>query len=258
MKEELTIVKVGGKIVEDKLALHDLINKFTSLRGPKILVHGGGRSATRMAERLGIESQMVNGRRVTDKEMLDIVTMVYGGLVNKNIVALLQASQVNAIGLTGVDGNAILSHRREVKSVDYGYVGDVDQVNALLLSQLIYSELIPVMAPLTHNGKGDLLNTNADTIAASCAIGLSEFFDVRLIFCFEKRGVLLDTENENSVIANMNQVLYEKYKTEGIIDGGMIPKLDNSFDALKKGVKEVIITSAELLGSNKGTHISLA
>lgn len=257
MKQELKVIKVGGKIVEDPTALRDFIQKFNTISGAKLLVHGGGRSATQMANNLGIETQMVNGRRITDKAMLDIVTMVYGGLVNKNIVASLQAEGVNAIGLTGADANLILSHKREVKEVDYGYVGDVDEVNSLFLGQLLYSNLVPVVAPLTHNGKGDILNTNADTIAAACATGMVDLYDVKLIYCFEKNGVLADASNENSVIPHITPSQFQQLVAEGVVEGGMIPKLENSIEALNKGVCEVLITSVDQLGTEKGTHISL-
>lgn len=257
MKEALTIVKVGGGVVEDEAALNQLIEQFSLLKGAKILVHGGGRSATRMAEKLAIPTQMIEGRRVTDQAMLRIVTMVYGGLINKNIVALLQAKGVNAFGLTGVDGNVIRSHRRAVQDVDYGYVGDVDQVDALLLSQLIYSQLVPVVAPLTHDGQGSILNTNADTIAGECAKALSEFFQVRLIYCFEKNGVLAQADDEESVISRISPKEFKAYIASGVIQGGMIPKLDQAFDALSQGVQEVLITSHMHLDGSEGTQVVL-
>ena len=259
MKKQLTIVKVGGKIVEEESALTELIEQFKQIDGPKLLVHGGGRSATRMAEAMGVETKMVNGRRITDKQMLKVVTMVYAGLVNKNIVAMLQANDLNAVGLTGADGNSILSHKREVGDVDYGFVGDVDEVNALFLSQLLYSEVIPVMVPITHDGKGGLLNTNADTIAAACATGLAELFDVKLIYCFEKKGVLSDPNNEDSVITKLTPPLFKRYLEEGVIVDGMIPKLDNAFEALNKGVQQVVITSVKQVSdSSLGTTIVLS
>lgn len=257
MKEQLTIVKVGGKIVEDPTALADFIQEFKQVPSPKILVHGGGRSATQMANKLGLKTVMVNGRRVTDEAMLQVVTMVYGGMVNKNIVAQLQGEGISAIGLTGADANLIRSHKREVKDVDYGFVGDVDQVNSLFLSQLLYSKLVPIVAPLTHDGKGSLLNTNADTIAAACATGMAELFDVKLVYCFEKKGVLSNPSDDNSVIPVINPTLFEQHVASGVIEGGMIPKLENAFESLKKGVQEVIITSADHLGASRGTSISL-
>ena len=255
MKEKLTLIKVGGKIVEEEDSLRQLLEDFAALPGAKILVHGGGRSATRMAARLGIEAQMINGRRVTDREMLDIVTMVYGGLVNKNIVARLQAQGVNALGLTGADMDVIRSHKRPVKEVDYGFVGDVDRVNGERLAGLIHKGVVPVMAPLTHDGQGRLLNTNADTIAGETAKALAAFFDVTLMYCFEKKGVLRDAEDDNSLIPHINEEEFRRYVADGTIQGGMIPKLENSFDAIHAGVGKVIITQANAIDGVSGTLI---
>lgn len=255
-KEPLTVVKVGGKIVETPESLEKLLNNFSQIEGHKLLVHGGGRSATAFASKLGIETQMIDGRRVTSAEMLDVVTMVYGGLVNKNLVAKLQACGVNALGLTGADMNVMLAHRRPVKNgVDYGFVGDVDSVDASHLASLIRSGITPVMAPLTHNGEGTLLNTNADTIAAETAKALASEFDVTLVFCFELAGVLADPDDEASVIAHINAETFETLKRDGIVVGGMIPKIENSLAAVKAGVKRVIITRADALGTSKGTTI---
>lgn len=255
--EKLTLVKVGGKIVENEESLQKLLSDFSKLEGHKVLVHGGGRSATAFAEKLGIESKMVNGRRITDSEMLRVVTMVYGGLVNKQIVAGLQAININALGLTGADMNYMRSVKRPVKEIDYGFVGDVKEVNAGLLADLISKEVVPVLAPLTHDKKGNLLNTNADTIAGEAAKALSDYFDVTLVFCFEKKGVLLNENDDDSVISELNKNLFNQYVKEDVIQGGMIPKLENSFLALEKGVKQVIITQAEQLGKNSGTRIIL-
>ena len=255
MKEKLTLIKVGGKIVEEEDSLKQLLNDFTALSGARILVHGGGRSATRTAAQLGIETQMINGRRVTDRNMLDIVTMVYGGLVNKNIVARLQAQGVNALGLTGADMDIIRSHKRPVRDVDYGFVGDVDTVNGDRLAELIRQGIVPVMAPLTHDGQGRLLNTNADTIAGETAKAMASFFDVTLIYCFEKKGVLRDADDDNSLISHINEEEFRHYVTEGIIQGGMIPKLENSFDAIRAGVSKVIITQADAIDGTSGTLI---
>jgi acetylglutamate kinase len=219
------------------------------------LVHGGGRSATKIAARLGIESKMVNGRRITDADMLSVVTMVYGGLVNKNIVAGLQAKGVNALGLTGADMNVILSDKRPVKEVDYGFVGDVKQVNADLLAQLIQQGVVPVMAPLTHDGQGHILNTNADTIAGETAKALARNFDVTLIYCFEKAGVLLDENDDNSVIPTLSRSQFNEYVEKGIIRGGMIPKLENAFQSIESGVSKVIITLATAIDGTHGTII---
>ena len=254
--DKLTIIKVGGKIVEEEETLYALLDRFASLPGHKMLVHGGGRSATRLATQLGIESRMVEGRRITDAETLRVVTMVYGGLVNKNIVAGLQARGVNALGLTGADMNAILSVKRPVKEVDYGFVGDVKQVNAELLADLIAKGIVPVMAPLTHDGAGHLLNTNADTIAGETAKALSRHFEVTLVFCFEKRGVLRDEHDDDSVIPTIDRTLFAQLTAEGIIQGGMIPKVENSLQAVEAGVSQVIITQADALGQpGEGTVV---
>lgn len=220
-----------------------------------MLVHGGGRSATKIASQLGIESQMVNGRRITDAEMLKVVTMVYGGLVNKNIVAGLQALQVNALGLTGADMNIMRSDKRPVKDVDYGFVGDVKEVNADVLASLIQQGIVPVLAPLTHDKQGHMLNTNADTIAGEAAKALAKYFDVTLMFCFEKKGVLLNEDDDESVIPEIDRASFQKYVAEGIIQGGMIPKLENAFQAIDAGVKEVIITQASEIHKHTGTRV---
>ena len=253
--EKLTIIKVGGKIVEEAETLDQLLADFSSIPGYKLLVHGGGRSATKIAAQLGIESQMVNGRRITDAETLKVVTMVYGGLVNKNIVAGLQAKGVNAIGLTGADMDVIRSVKRPVKDVDYGFVGDVKQVNASMLASLIRQGIVPVMAPLTHDGAGSMLNTNADTIAGETAKALAGLFDVTLVYCFEKKGVLRDEHDDDSVIPVITPELFQKYVAEGVIQGGMIPKLENSFSAVEAGVSQVIITLASAINENSGTVI---
>lgn len=253
--DKLTIIKVGGKIVEEEQSLRQLLKDFSLIEGYKVLVHGGGRSATKLAEKLGIESRMVNGRRVTDRDTLEIVTMVYGGLVNKNIVAGLQALGVNALGLTGADMNIIRSEKRPVKEVDYGFVGDVKEVNSETLSSLIQQGIVPILAPLTHDKEGNILNTNADTIAGETAKALALKFDVTLIYCFEKKGVLMNEDDDESVIPDINKATFEQLVKDGIVQGGMIPKLENAFQAIEKGVKEVIITSASKFGENEGTRI---
>ena len=254
--EKLTVIKVGGKIVEEEATLCKLLDDFAAIPGYKVLVHGGGRSATKLATRLGIESRMVNGRRITDADMLQVVTMVYGGLVNKNIVAGLQARGVNALGLTGADMNVMRSAKRPVKDgVDYGFVGDVKQVDGSLLGDFIGRGIVPVMAPLTHDGEGHILNTNADTIAGETAKGLAERFDVTLVFCFEKKGVLRDENDDDSVIPLITPADFQRYVADGTIQGGMIPKLENAFEALRAGVGEVIITSAATIGREGGTRI---
>lgn len=251
----LTLIKVGGKIVEEASSLQRLLTDFAAISGHKLLVHGGGRSATRIAEQLGIESRMVDGRRITDAETLRVVTMVYGGLVNKNIVAGLQARGVNALGLTGADMDVIRSVKRPVKDIDYGYVGDVERVDARLLGDLIARGVVPVMAPLTHDGAGNLLNTNADTIASETARALAARFDVTLIYCFEKKGVLRDPDDEDSVIPSLNRRSFEALTADGTIAGGMIPKIENALAAIEAGVKRVIITRAAAIDGRSGTLI---
>lgn len=254
--EKLTLIKVGGKIVEEQATLSRLLASFAAIPGRKVLVHGGGRLATAMASRLGIESRMVGGRRITDKAMLEVVTMVYAGLVNKNIVAGLQAQGVNALGMTGADMNILLSDKRPVGEVDYGYVGDVRRVDAAALSALIEMGVVPVIAPLTHDGQGSMLNTNADTMAGETAKALASRYEVSLVYCFEKRGVLRDENDDNSVIAEMTRQQFETYRAEGVVQGGMIPKLENAFDAIRHGVREVIITRADAIGQpHEGTRI---
>ena len=258
MKKKLTIIKVGGKIVETPESLNRLIADFAHIEGLKMLVHGGGRSATKLAARLGIETQMVNGRRITDDDMLSVVTMVYGGLVNKQIVAKLQAAGVDAVGLTGADMNIVRSDRRPVVDVDYGWVGDVKEVDSKALSTLLDSGYCPVVAPLTHDRKGNILNTKADTMAGETAKALASLFDVTLAFCFEKEGVLRDENDDHSVIPVINRALYAELKEQGIVSGGMLPKLDNAFATLDAGVKEVIITKADNLRNlARGSHLEL-
>ena len=255
---KLTIVKVGGAVVEDATSLSLLLDRFARIEGPKVLVHGGGRTATRLAERLDLPQQMVAGRRVTDAETLRVVTMVYAGLVNKNVVAQLQARGVNALGLTGADMGVILSHRRPPKrvtmpdgtesTIDYGYVGDIDRVNAQLLSELISQGVVPVVCPIGHDGQGTLLNTNADTIAAEVAKALAGTFSVSLVFCFEKRGVLRDADDEASVISVITRDEFPALVKQGVVSGGMLPKLENAFDAIRCGVSEVVITRHDAIG----------
>ena len=255
---KITVIKVGGAVVEDEAQLTRLLQDFSAIEGRKVLVHGGGRRATKVAAQLGIETQMVNGRRITDANMLEVVTMVYGGLVNKNVVAKLQAHGVNALGLTGADIDVIRSHKRPLKNgVDYGFVGDVDRADGDMLHTLIEAGIVPVMAPLTHDGNGNILNTNADTIAAETAKALAKHYDVTLVFCFEKKGVLSDPDNDDSVIPTITREDFSRYVADGTIAGGMIPKIENSLDAVEKGVKQVIITKADALNSASGTIITM-
>jgi acetylglutamate kinase len=286
--ETLAVIKIGGNIIDDEAKLAAFLDVFATVRGKKILVHGGGKLATKMADGLGIRQQLVDGRRITDAETLKIVTMVYAGFINKNIVAQLQARGCNAMGLTGADGNALLAHKRGTAapgggepapgggpmtsngavapatggvhpSIDYGYVGDVDAVNTAFLTRLLEGENTLVFAPITHDGKGQLLNTNADTIAQEIARGLSSSFATSLVYSFEKSGVLLNAEDESSVIGRINPADYQELKQRQVIFAGMIPKLDNAFTALRSGVAKVIIGRAEelsqLLAGQSGTTI---
>ena len=255
--EKLTVVKVGGAVVEDEEQLARLLNDFAAIEGNKVLVHGGGRRATKVAASLGIESKMVNGRRITDRDMLEVVTMVYGGLVNKNVVARLQANGVNALGLTGADMDVLRSRKRPVKDgIDFGYVGDVERADGKALQTLIEAGIVPVMAPLTHDGHGNILNTNADTIAGETAKALAPFYDVTLIYSFEKKGVLANPDDDDSVIPTITTADFERYKADGTVAGGMIPKLENAFAAIDAGVGRVIITLASAIDGNHGTVIS--
>lgn len=254
--ERLFVVKVGGAIVEDEAQLTQLLNDFAAIPGKKVLVHGGGRKATKVAALLGIESQMVNGRRITDAPMLEVVTMVYGGLVNKQLVARLQAIGVNALGLTGADMHVVQSHRRPLKDgIDYGFVGDVDLVDGKRLATLIESGITPVMAPLTYDGNGCLLNTNADTIASETAKALAPYYDVTLIFSFEKKGVLAQPDNDDSVIPVITREDFIRYQADGTISGGMIPKIENALSAIDQGVQQVIISLATAIDGHHGTVI---
>lgn len=258
--DKLYIVKIGGNIIDDEIKLHEFLQHFAGISGRKILVHGGGKLATRLAEQMGIQQQLIEGRRITDAETLKVVTMVYAGYVNKNIVAGLQACQCNAIGLCGADGDTILAHKRRHAVLDYGFVGDVDAINQPLISLLLDQGVSIVFAPITHDQQGQLLNTNADTIAQELATGLSSSYDVSLIYSFEKSGVLLDASDDNTVIPVLNREYYQQLKAKQKIFAGMIPKLDNAFAALDKGVHKVIIGKAEnlpgLTRSESGTTIT--
>ena len=259
MKEKLTIVKVGGAVVEDEAQLTELLKAFAAIKGAKILVHGGGRRATKVAERLGIETKMVDGRRITDAAMLEVVTMVYGGLVNKHVVAMLQAQGVDAIGLTGADGDVIRSVKRPLKNgIDYGFVGDVKKVNGAKIAHFIDKNLVPVIAPLTHDGEGNILNTNADTMASETAKALASLYDVTLIYSFEKKGVLSNPDDDDSVIPVITHEDFKRYRADGTISGGMLPKIENALAAVDAGVGRVIITLATALDGKQGTVIRKA
>lgn len=256
MKETITVVKVGGAVVEDGSQLYNLLSAFKDIKGRKVLVHGGGRSATVIASKLGIESKMVNGRRITDQDMLEVVTMVYGGLVNKNVVAKLQSLGVNALGLTGADMNVMLSHKRPLKDgIDFGFVGDVDRADSDILHNIIEQGITPVMAPLTHDGQGNILNTNADTIAAETAKALAKHYDVTLMYCFEKNGVLANANDDNSVFPVITANDFHTLVDNGTIAGGMIPKIENALAAIRQGVKKVVITNANAIDGKHGTTI---
>lgn len=256
---KLYIIKIGGNIIDDEKKLSSFLKAFAGIEDKKILVHGGGKLATRLAEQLNIPQQVVEGRRITDAETLKIVTMVYAGYINKNIVAQLQANNCNAIGLCGADGDSILAHKRKHAVMDYGFVGDVDAINADLVKNLLEKNITLVFAPITHDQQGQLLNTNADTIAQELAKGLSEQYEVTLVFSFEKSGVLLDIADENSVIRNINPSSYRELKAKERIVAGMIPKMDNAFAALDAGVNKVIIGNAlelsKLIQGTAGTTI---
>ncbi len=247
MKQKLSIIKIGGNVIEEENQLAKFLSSFSKMEGLKILVHGGGKLATQLAEKLGIQSQLVGGRRITDEESLKVITMVYGGLTNKNIVAQLQANNCNAIGLSGADGNTIQAHKRPVKTIDYGYAGDVDGINATIINALLTSGLVPVFCAITHNGKGQLLNTNADTIASEIAIGMSGLYETTLYYCFEKKGVLMNVAEENSVVKHINSQSYQELLDQKIIADGMLPKLENCFHALNKNVHKVCIGDISML-----------
>ena len=249
MKQKISIVKIGGNVIENKTELSKFLELFASLSGLKILVHGGGKLATQLATNLGIESKMVDGRRITDAETLEVITMVYAGLTNKNIVAELQTNDCNAIGLSGADGDAIQAHKRTVRDIDYGFAGDVDGVNSTLISKLLEVELTPVFCAMTHDGNGQLLNTNADTIASELAIGMSELYDTTLYYCFEKKGVLMDVTDDDSVVKHIDTAKYQQLLNDGIIADGMLPKLENCFHALNKNVSKVCIGHPAMLDS---------
>lgn len=259
--KKLSVIKIGGNVIDNSEKLHQFLLDFTALPGDKILIHGGGKIATEMAVSLGIEAKIVEGRRITDIETLRIVTMVYAGLINKNIVAQLQAKGCNAIGLTGADGNVIKAVKRPVKDIDYGFVGDLDasSVSTATLNALLTAGMIPVFSAITHDGHTQLLNTNADTIASSIAVAMSDFYETSLIYCFEKRGVMRDIEDDNSLVSEIKSDQFETLKNEGVVSGGMIPKLHNAFEAIKSGVSAVYIGKADELsqvsGNNFGTRL---
>ncbi len=255
--EALKVVKIGGNVIDDPMVLETFLQQFSLIQGPKILVHGGGKKATALCKQLGIEPKMKDGRRITDATSLEIVTMVYAGLLNKNIVALLQKHNTNALGLSGADANLIEAIKRPVKTIDYGFVGDVpdNAINNEVVQLLLKNGITPVLCALTHDKNGQLLNTNADTIATEVAKSMKKQYETYLIFCFEKNGVLANPEDENSVLSEIDWQQYQQYKKEQIITDGMIPKLDNAFQAISFGVKEVIIKHANNINNNFGTRL---
>ncbi len=246
-KEKLSIIKIGGNIIEDTSALSAFLKLFSEVEGKKILVHGGGKRATHIASKLGIASKMVNGRRITNAESLEVITMVYGGLVNKNIVAQLQALNINAIGLTGADANSIVSNKRPVKDVDFGFVGDVKRVNHTNINKLIEAHFTPVFCAITHNKKGQLLNTNADTVTSQLAIGMSALYETSIYYCFELNGVLRDINDKQSVIKHITTATYKTLLQQGVIADGMLPKLENCFEALNHGVSTINMGNTAML-----------
>ncbi len=243
--EKLKVIKIGGNIIDNPQALSSFLKDFSSIKSHKILIHGGGKIATQLAEKLGIKTQMYEGKRITDQETIEVVTMVYGGLINKKIVGLLNALNNRAIGLTGADAQVVISQKRAVAPIDYGFVGDIEKVNSQFIASLIESNLTIVFAPLTSDITGQILNTNADTMAQAIAVAMSTIFETELIYCFEKNGVLNDPNNEDSVIPKIDFALYQNLKQQEVVNAGMIPKLDNAFKAIQEGVKTVVIGHAK-------------
>lgn len=258
MKTKLKIVKIGGNLIDDAEVLATLLKDFSAIKEPKILIHGGGKIATATSKKLGIESKLVEGRRITSAEDLEVITMVYAGLLNKNIVAQLQANNCNALGLSGADANCVQANLRPKEPVDYGFVGDVNHINSAVIQQLLTAQLTPVFCAISHDGKGQLLNTNADTVTAEIAIAMSKYYQVELMYCFEKNGVLENVEDENSVIPKINTAKYEALKANQQIHQGMLPKMQNCFYALKNGVANVVIGSSKLLQSNSTLFTQLS
>lgn len=253
----LKIIKIGGNIIDDVNALKAFLEDFATIDGPKILVHGGGKLATKLANQMGVPVKMTNGRRITNANTLDIITMVYAGKINKSIVAKLQSYQCNAVGFSGADGNTIVSSKRPIKPVNFGYVGDVKSVNTETVDILLKGDVAPVFCAITHDEKGQLLNTNADTIASELAIGFSKLYNTQLYYCFEKNGVLLDVDNNDSVVENINSETYKTLKKDGVIADGMLPKLDNCFHALSNNVEKVCIGKPEMLFNKNAKYTTI-
>lgn len=257
MKDKLTIVKIGGNVINDNVALSSFLADFALIEGLKILIHGGGKKATEIATKIGIAPNLISGRRITDEANLEVVTMVYAGLLNKKIVAQLQQYNCNAIGLSGADANTIKAHKRIVKNVDYGFAGDVDEVNDSVLKIMLKNDLTPVFCAITHDKNGQLLNTNADTIASEVASALVGLYQVELFYCFEKNGVLNEISDDDSVIEKMNFNYYTKLRRAGLISEGMLPKLENCFNALNKGVSKIVIGNQSVIVNTNQKHTSL-
>ncbi len=250
MKQTLKVIKIGGKLIENKASLNSFLEDFVLLKDPKILVHGGGNKATEVAGKLGFETKMIDGRRITDEDSMEVITMVYGGLLNKNIVAQLQAREQNAIGLCGADGRVLISKRREIKEIDYGLVGDVEKVNSDFINSILSQDMVPVFSAITCTEDGLLLNTNGDSVASEIAIEMSKYYELKLYYCSEKKGVLTDIEDEKSVIPDLNSDNYKELVASKVITDGMLPKLHNCFEAINKGVSAVILGDAGLLKQN--------
>ncbi|MCP9199819.1 acetylglutamate kinase [Gramella sp. GC03-9] len=256
MKPNLKIIKIGGKLIENEALLDSFLDDFVQLKGPKILCHGGGNKATEVADKLGFETKMIDGRRITDKDSMEVITMVYGGLLNKNIVGRLQSKKQNAIGLCGADGNVLISKRRPVKEIDYGFVGDVEKVNTKFINSLLEQGIVPVFSAISSTEDGVLLNTNGDSVASEIAIAMSELFQTKLYFCSEKKGVLKDINDENSVISEIDSEKYTKLVASKVITDGMLPKLHNCFQAIERGVDSVLLGDSGLLKRN-ATHTKI-
>lgn len=261
VKQKLYVVKIGGNVIDSE-ELSSFLVEFSKLPSPKILIHGGGKKASQLATQLNIPQQIIKGRRITNSQTLEIAIMVYSGLINKTIVAQLQRLSLTCLGLCGVDANLLLANHRPIKEIDYGFVGDIYKVNTSFLSQILNNNITPIIAPLSVDIKGQILNSNADSVAQEIATSMVNFYSVSLIYCFEKNGVLLEVQNDQSVIAELSFSDYNTLKNRHIIQGGMLPKLDNCYSALQKGVKDVYIGNAldllDILNNNKGTKLFLS
>lgn len=257
MKTKLTVIKIGGEIINNPEQLQAFLADFSRLNEPKVLVHGGGKIATALSAKLGIETRMQEGRRITTKENLEVVTMVYAGLINKNITASLQSQQCNAIGLSGADASAIVASKRPSKPLDYGYVGDIQSINSKVIDTFVQSQMVPVFSAICHDGKGQLLNTNADTIATEIAIAMSEKYDTELIYCFDKKGVLMDVNDDDSVVEKINTDVYRNLREQKVIHDGMLPKMENAFHALNHKVSKVMIGNTDFIKDRTEAHTLL-